>query len=440
MSNRIPYSDGAVGGAIVEINDIINTPASEGDVLQYSSEGEWVAAQVERSGQFESLSDVEIDTNTLQVGQGISWDGENFVNNSVINGQSTAIDGLDDVEFSAAPTEGQLLVYSSGKWRPGVVNADGSIAMGIATTAREQSVIIGSYSNSAGARSVCVGVNNASSGPVTEDLTLLGISAGQNSVATGVTAVGYRACQNNSSSNATAIGTRAAQNGSGTESVSIGYYSGVAGGGTGNYSISLGPNCTAQGSNSIAISATEFSYTQSASNAFFINPANIGAYGGLGSSSNVYLMYDTVTGRISRQTKTMTSYDASVGGSTNTTGISCTRDVTRNGRYLVKYSLYSHATDIGDYPIIQVSLYTREEDEVGNSIIRNANVSYDHDTVNQWINVYAGSGTTFRNDLHFSLVCLRSQRVPYFHINAGGEGDPILGDGVTRSITSFGYA
>eukprot|EP00965_Chrysotila_dentata_P141023 4661433-Pleurochrysis_carterae.AAC.1 len=164
--------------------------------------------------------------------------------------------------------------------------------MGIATTAREQSVIIGSYSNSAGARSVCVGVNNASSGPVTEDLTLLGISAGQNSVATGVTAVGYRACQNNSSSNATAVGTRAAQNGCGTESVSIGYYSGVAGGGTGNYSISIGPNCTAQGSNSIAISATEFSYTQSASNALFINPANIGAYGGLG-SPNVYLMYDT---------------------------------------------------------------------------------------------------------------------------------------------------
>eukprot|EP00965_Chrysotila_dentata_P139867 4623808-Pleurochrysis_carterae.AAC.1 len=80
----------------------------------------------------------------------------------------------------------------------------------------------------------------------------------------------------------------------------------------------------------------------------------------------------------------MTSYDASVGGSTNTTGISCSRDVTRNGRYIV-------------------SLYTREEDKVGNSIIRNANVSYEHDTDNQWINVYAGSGTTFRNDLHFSL-------------------------------------
>eukprot|EP00965_Chrysotila_dentata_P248967 6208639-Pleurochrysis_carterae.AAC.3 len=192
MSNRIPYSNLAVG-AIVEINDIVSTPATEGDVMQYSAEGEWVAAQVEESGNFESLSDVEIDTNTLQIGQGISWDGQKFINNSVINGQSTTIDGLDDVEFSTAPTEGQVLVYSSGKWRPGVVNADGSINMGIATTAREESVVIGSYSNSAGARSVCIGAGNASSGPVTEDLTLIGVSAGQNSVVAGVTAVGYRA-------------------------------------------------------------------------------------------------------------------------------------------------------------------------------------------------------------------------------------------------------
>eukprot|EP00965_Chrysotila_dentata_P009614 312610-Pleurochrysis_carterae.AAC.1 len=91
MSNRIPYSDGAVGEAIVEINDIINTPASEGDVLKYS-EGEWIAEQVPSPGKIESLTDVEIDTNTLQIGQGISWDGDNFINNSVINGQSTAID------------------------------------------------------------------------------------------------------------------------------------------------------------------------------------------------------------------------------------------------------------------------------------------------------------------------------------------------------------
>eukprot|EP00965_Chrysotila_dentata_P098205 3247228-Pleurochrysis_carterae.AAC.1 len=263
MSSRIPYGDGAVGGAIVEINDIVSTPASESGVLQHSAEGEWIAAQVEGSGTLESLKDVEIDANTLQIGQGISWDGQKFINNSVINGQSTTIDGLDDVEFQAAPTEGQLLVYSNGKWRPGVVNADGSIALGIATTAREESVIISNYSNSAGARSVCIGAGTASSGPVAEDLTLIGDSAGRNSVAAGVTAVGYRACQDNSSSNATAVGTRAAQNGCGTESVSIGYYSGnTAGGGTGNYSVSIGPNCTATGSNSIAISSTEFSYTQ----------------------------------------------------------------------------------------------------------------------------------------------------------------------------------
>eukprot|EP00965_Chrysotila_dentata_P145548 4807631-Pleurochrysis_carterae.AAC.1 len=78
-------------------------------------------------------------------------------------------------------------------------------------------------------------------------------------------------------------------------------------------------------------------------------------------------MYDTVTGRVSRQTKTVTSYVASVEGSTNTTGISCTRDVSLNGRYVVRYSQYAHASDIGDYPYIQVSLYKREEDEVANS-------------------------------------------------------------------------
>eukprot|EP00965_Chrysotila_dentata_P176996 5845373-Pleurochrysis_carterae.AAC.6 len=433
MARRIPYASlsNPKGGGGLNLSDI--TGEDEGDILKYQG-GEWLPVQPQDTGTLESLQDVQIDQTTLQSGQGITWGGSAFVNNSVINGQSTILSGLDDVAPSPAPSEGQILVFSGEQWRPGVVNADGSIALGINTTARSESVSIGNNISSAGERSVCIGISNATNGSVNNDLTLLGVAAGREAPAVGLTAVGGDACVSNSGKNATAVGYRSGYNGCGEESVSLGYY---AGNNSGARSVSIGPNCTALGSNSIAINASGFPFEPSGSDSFFISPRNVPQAVGL-ALSDVHLIYNTSTGRVSRQTKTQLKFDG-FDEASNATGVVCRRDITRNGRYFIDYSQYAHHAEIGVYPIVQVSLFTREEDEVSLGIIRNANVSYEHDAVNKVFSVYIGSGTTYRNDLHFNLICSLNFRVPFFFVSVGGEGDAV-GQGVTRSTTSFVYS
>eukprot|EP00965_Chrysotila_dentata_P101257 3343211-Pleurochrysis_carterae.AAC.1 len=316
MARRIPYSSlsNPTGGGGLDLSDI--TGEEEGDVLKYQG-GEWAPVQPPDTGTLESLQDVQIDKTTLQSGQGITWGGTAFVNNSVINGQSTILSGLDDVASSPAPSEGQLLVFSGEQWRPGVVNADGSIALGINTTARTDSVSIGNDISSAGERSVCIGIGNAANGGVSNDLTLLGVSAGRNAPAVGLTAVGGDACLNNSGKNATAVGYRAGYAGSGVESVAIGYY---AGNNSGDHSVSIGPNCTALGKNSIAINASGFSFNPTGSDSFYISPRNVPQVVGLAQQPNTYLIYNTTTGRVSRQTKAQITFNG-VNESDNTTGI-----------------------------------------------------------------------------------------------------------------------
>eukprot|EP00965_Chrysotila_dentata_P130983 4330210-Pleurochrysis_carterae.AAC.1 len=345
MPSRIPYSDGAVGGSIIEIDDIVSNIGLEGDVLQYSAEGEWIAGQVQSSY-------------GIETGQGLTWDAATgkFVNNSVVNGQSTVFSGMDDVN-TAAPTDGQILVYSLGKWRPGTVNADGSIAMGVSVIARADSVVISNASNSAGERCVCFGSVNARNGPVTNDMTLLGVDEGRNHAAEGVTAVGIHACLSASKMHATAWGL---------------------------YSVSIGPQCTAKGTKSIALSAQDSAYNPTGDGGFFINPLNIQPVLGLGDLDTI-LMYDSSTGRVFRQSRTSYLYS---GGGSNNTGVTCLRDVTTDGVYVIDYSQHGNVSSFGDFPIIQIGLFTRDIDAVPMDLIRNTTVSYNHFAVNKQIKVY----------------------------------------------------